>query len=74
MNLFKDYEQEFIKTISVINKDIENIRTQNNRTCFFNVDRKELAFADIKSDLTECEKYVKMMETQIAGMNPNQKH
>lgn len=31
-------------------------------------DKKELAFNDIKVDLSECEKYLKLMETDIAPM------
>lgn len=36
-------------------------------------DKKELAFNDIKADLTDCEKNVKLMETEIAAMTPESK-
>ena len=37
------------------------------------VDKKELAFNDIKADLTECEKNLKLMETEIAAIQGDHK-
>lgn len=46
---------------------------QTNRIYYYYLDKKELAFNDIKEDLTECEKNIKLMETDIASLSPQQK-
>jgi hypothetical protein len=59
--------------VTTTSKRIESIPTLTNRTPRPHADKKELAFNDIKADLTDCERNFKLMETDIASLPPQQK-
>lgn len=69
--LFFGYEQEFVRCLAQTEKKLEGLAGQPNSTPSSNAVKQELAFNDLKLELSEVERQLKFMETESSSMAPH---